>query len=459
VASPEIPVDSVAPGDPGWDDARQAFNLAVDQRPELIAYPESAEDVIAVIDFARARDLRVAPQRTGHAAQAIESLVGALLLRTDRLRDVGWPAGTGSSAAGGVAVDPAARTARIAGGAKWGEVSDAATPHGLAPIAGSSRTVGVAGYHLGGGLSLVSRKLGLAANAVRAIELVTADGSLVRTTADDEPELFWALRGGGGNFGVVTTLEIDLFEIPEIYAGNLLYPAERAREVLHAWREATLTAPDELTLSSRILQIPDVPGPPPPLRGRSFAVIDAVFLGGESDAAELLAPLRALDPEIDTAAPATPDILGRVHMDPEDPVPALTDHVLTGPLPPEAIDAFVDAVGPDSGSTLVVAELRQTGAALSRPAPGGGALDSLPGDYFGFGVGALMAPGTADAVRADLDRLREALIPHDAGSYFNFSERPAPISTFFSQDIAARLRAVKDHWDPNNLFLAGHPID
>jgi FAD/FMN-containing dehydrogenase len=458
VASTEIPLDFVAPGDPDWDKARSAFNLAADQRPELIAYPESAEDVVAAIGFARANGLRIAPQRTGHAAQAIDSLAGALLLRTDRLRAAGRSAGAGSPATAGVAVDPAARTARIVAGATWGEVADLATPHGLSPIAGSSRTVGVAGYHLGGGLSLVSRKLGLAANAVRAIELVTAGGSLVRATADSEPELFWALRGGGGNFGVVTALEIDLFETPEIYAGNLLYPVERAREVLHAWREATLTAPDELTLSARILQVPDVPGPPPPLRGRSFAVVDVVFLGGESDAAELLAPLRALDPEIDTAAPAGPDILGRVHMDPEDPVPALTDHILTGPLPPEAIDAFVDAVGPDSGSTLVVAELRQTGGALSRPASGG-VLDSLPGDYFGFGVGALMAPGAKDAVRADLDRLREALLPHDAGSYFNFSERPAPISTFFPANVVARLRAVKDRWDPDNLFIAGHPID
>jgi len=445
VASTEIPVDSVAPGDPDWDRARSAFNLAADQRPELIAYPESADDVIAAVGYARANGLRIAPQRTGHAAQAIESLAGALLLRTDRLT--------------GVEVDGGARTARIAGGAAWGEVSDAATPHGLAPIAGSSRTVGVAGYHLGGGLSLVSRKLGLAANAVRAIEIVTADGALTRATADSEPDLFWALRGGGGSFGVVTALEIDLFETPEIYAGNLLYPAERAREILHAWREATLTAPDELTLCGRVLQVPDVPGPPPPLRGRAFAVVDAIFLGGESDAAELLAPLRALDPEIDTAAAAGPDILGRVHMDPEDPVPALTDHILTGPLPPEAIDAFVDAVGPGSGSSLVVAELRQTGGALSRPAPGGGALDSLPGDCFGFGVGALMAPGATEAVRADLDRLRAALAPCDAGSYFNFSERPAPISTFFSEDVVARLRAVKDRWDPDDRFVAGHPID
>jgi FAD/FMN-containing dehydrogenase len=445
VASQESWIDLVAPGDPGWDASRQAFNLAVDQRPELIAFPESVGDVIAAVEYARTKGLRVAPQRTGHAAEPLESLAGALLLRTDRL--------------GGVELDPIARTARIAAGAVWGEVADLATPHGLAPLAGSSRGVGVIGYHLGGGLSFIGRKFGLAANAVRAIELVTADGELVRVTADSEPELFWALRGGGGNFGVVTALEIDLFATPEIYAGNLLYPAERAREVFHAWREATLTAPDELTLSARILQVPDIPGPPPPLRGRSFAVVDVVYVGAEADGAELLAELRALGPEIDIVAAAGPDALGRVHMDPEDPAPALDDHTLTGPLPPEAIDAFVDAAGPDSGSTLVSAELRQNGGALSRPDPNGGALAFVPGDYFMFAVGMLAQPDAAVAVRADLDRLLEALAPYDAGSYFNFSDRPISASAFFPREVVDRLGAVKLRWDPDDLFVAGHPVD
>jgi FAD binding domain len=446
----------VAPGEPEWDASRSAFNLAVDQRPDLIAFPESVDDVVAAIAFARDNGLRLAPQRTGHAAAPIDSLAGTLLMRTDRLRDV---AGAAGSSTGDVAtIDPAARTARVAAGAIWADVADLATPHGLAPLAGSSRGVGVVGYHLGGGLSFVGRKHGLAANAVGAIDLVAADGRLVRATPDSEPDLFWALRGGGGNFGVVTAIEIDLFETPELQAGNLLFPVERAREVFHAWREATLTAPDELTISARILQIPDIPGPPPPLRGRSFAVVDAVFLGAEAEAAELLAPLRALDPEIDTVAPAGPDALGRVHMDPEDPVPAMGDHKLLGPLPPEAVDAFLDAVGPGSGSRLVSAELRQNGGALSRPAPGGGALAFVPGDYFAYAVGALMAPDAAVALRADLDRMLEALAPYDAGNYFNFSDRPISISAFFPRDVVDRLTAVKRQWDPDDLFVAGHPV-
>jgi FAD/FMN-containing dehydrogenase len=437
-------LDVVTAEETAWDDARAAFNSAIDQRPELVALPASVDEVVAAVALARERGLRVAPQRTGHAAEALTPLTDTVLLRTDRL--------------GGVTVDPATRTARIAGGALWGEVADAATPHGLTALAGSSRGVGVAGYHLGGGLSFVSRKLGLAANAVRAIELVAADGTRVRATADDEPELFWALRGGGGNFGVVTALEIELFELPEIYAGNLLYPLERGSEVLHAWREITLTAPEELTMSARALRIPDAPGPPPPLRGRAFAAIDVVFLGSPSEGAELIAALRALAPEIDSVGPATPDVLGRVHMDPEDPLPAHDDHALLGPLPPEAIDAFLDVVGPDSDTTIVSAELRQTGGALSRPAPGGGALSSLAGDYFAFAVGALLGPA-AGRLRDDVDRLLAALAPYAVGSYFNFSDRPLPVSTFLPDDAVERLRAVKRRWDPDGLFVAGHAVD
>jgi len=451
VAATDLPAFAIAPGDSSWDAARTAFNLAIDQTPALIAFPETVDDVVEAVAFARSNGLRVAPQRTGHSAERIAPVADALLLRTERLLDLGAP--------GAAEIDPAARTARVAAGAVWGDVADLATPHGLAPLAGSSRTVGVVGYHLGGGLSLMSRKHGLAANAVRAIELVTADGRRVRATADSEPDLFWALRGGGGSFGVVTAIEIDLFEIPTVYAGNLLFPIERAREVLHTWREATLTAPDELTLTGRILRVPDVPGPPPPLRGRGFAVVDVVFLGSEADGAELLAPLHALDPEIDTLAVTDPGVLSRVHMDPEDPSPALADHTLTGPLPAAAIDAFVDAAGPDSGSTLVSTELRQSGGALAEPPVGAGVLGALPGDYHAFGVGSLMAPGAAAAVRADLDRLLAAMAPYACGSYFNFSDRPVPLSTFFDSAALDRLRAVKAEWDPDDLIVAGHPVD
>jgi FAD binding domain len=434
----------VMEGDPGWDAGRQAFNLAIDQRPALVALPASVDEVAAVVEFARANGLRVAPQRTGHAAEALGDLGGTVLLRTERLR--------------GVEIDAADRRAWAGAGTLWGEVVDPASAHGLAPIAGSSRGVGVVGYSLGGGLGFLGRKHGLATNSVTAVELITVGGELVRATAEDEPELFWALRGGGGSFGVVTAIEFDLFPAPDVYAGVLLFPFERASEVLHAWREATLTAPEELTLVGRLLQIPDVPGPPPHMRGRGFAAVGAIYLGDEAAGAELLAPLRALGPEIDTVATIEPAGLGAVHMDPEEPVPAHDDHLLTGSLPPEAIDAFVEAVGPGSGSSLVSVEIRQTGGALAREAPGAGALSRLAGDYAVFGVGSLMAPGSAEKVPADLARLTAAMAPYDAGRYFNYSDRPVDASVFHSPQTYAGLQQVRLRWDPDGLIHAGHPV-
>jgi FAD/FMN-containing dehydrogenase len=433
----------VTPADAGWDAARQAFNLAIEQRPALIAFPRTVDDVAAVIGFARRNGLRVAPQRTGHAAEPIESLERAVLLRTDRLQ--------------GVEIDPRARRARVAAGALWADVVAPCSPLGLSPLAGSSPTVGVAGYTLGGGLSGLGRKLGLAASSVTAIEIVTADGRAVRADHDNEPELFWALRGGGGNFGVVTALEFELYETPELFAGNLFFPVERASDVFHAWHAATLDAPEELGLGARILNVPDVPGPPPPLRGRSFALIWAVYLGDEATGAELLAPLRALGPEIDTLAPVAPAALAQVFMDPEEPGPSHDDHMLLGELPPAAIDAFVAAASPGVAD-LILAELRLLGGALSRPPARPGALATLPGDYSLFAVGSLMDPAAGPKLREDLDRLTAALAPYDAGRYVNFSDRPLTSEAFFDADTCRRLQAVKSRWDPDDLILAGHPV-
>jgi len=209
-----------AAGDPGWDIARQSFNLGLDQRPALVAVSADANDVARVVRFASQRGLRVAAQATGHGASPLGDLGGTILLKT--------------SAMTGVQVDAGPRRARAAGGARWQDVVTGASELGLAALHGSSGTVGVAGYSLGGGISWYVRKLGLQANSVTAVELVTADGQLVRADHEREPELFWALRGGGGNFGVVTALEFALYPADVVYAGALFFPFERAAEVLHA---------------------------------------------------------------------------------------------------------------------------------------------------------------------------------------------------------------------------------
>ncbi len=223
------------PGDAGWDEARQAWNLAVDQRPAAVAEPETVADVVAVVNFARERGLRVAAQGTGHAAPALAeaSLHDTILVKTHRMRVV--------------EIDPDSRRARAQAGARWADVVGPAYDHGLAALAGSSHDVGVVGYCLGGGLSWLARKHGLAANSVVAVQIVTADGRVVVADAHHDADLFWAVRGGGGSFGIVTAIELALYLVEELYAGMLAFPVERAAEVLRAWREWVRTVPDEAT--------------------------------------------------------------------------------------------------------------------------------------------------------------------------------------------------------------------
>ena len=211
--------------DPDWDEARSAWNLAVDQHPAVVAIPEDAADVARAVRYARDHGLRVAAQGTGHNAAAHGDLDGVMLIKTERMREV--------------RIEPATRTARVGAGVTWGEVVGPAAEHGLAALAGSSHDVGVVGYSLGGGVSWLARKHGLAADRVTAIELVSAHGDLREVTALTDPDLFWALRGGGGNFGVVTAIEFSLLPITELYAGALFFPYERAGEVLEAWRRWT----------------------------------------------------------------------------------------------------------------------------------------------------------------------------------------------------------------------------
>jgi hypothetical protein len=434
-----------APGDPSWDEARQAWNLAIDQRPALVALPENVDDVVAIVEFARAAGLRVAAQGTGHNAAAIASLDDTVLVKTSRMK--------------GVAIDAGGRCARVAAGTLWAEVTGPASEHGLAPLAGSSPAVGVVGYTLGGGLSWLSRRHGLAANSVIAIEIVTADGRVVRCDRDHEPGLFWALRGGGGSFGVVTAIEFALYPAPQVYGGAMLWPWERATEVLNRYVEWSRTAPDAISTSIRLLQVPPLPDVPEALQGRSFVAIDGAYLGAEAAAAEVLAPLRALEPEIDMFAPIPAAALSHIHMDPEHPVPARGDGMILDRLTPAAIDALVEAVGPGSGSPLLMVELRQLGGAIGVPPAEHGALAKIGGEFALFAVGIPMDADAAAAIAAYLDGLLAALDPWDAGRRcLNFTERPADAREFFPEMTLARLQAVKLAYDPEGTFLANHPV-
>ena len=435
----------VLPHEPGWNEARLAWNLAVDQQPAAVALPESPEDVAAVVRWARSRGLRVAPQGTGHNAAAMGSLAHTVLVKTERMR--------------GVTIDPVARSARVEAGVLWAEVSEAAAEYGLAALAGSSPDVGVVGYSLGGGISWFARKHGLAANSVTAIELVNADGEFVRADPENESELFWALRGGGGSFGVVTALEFALYPIPEVHAGVLFFPLERGAEVLRAWRRWIEDVPDEVTSVGRFLQFPPIPDIPEPLRGRSFVAVQAFYLGSEAEGAALVAPIRALEPEIDTVQTIPAAALQHVHMDPEHPVPGRGDGMLLDDLPAAGIDALVAAAGPGSGSPLLSVEVRQLGGALGRPAAGGGAVSHLNADFALFGIGIAMTPEMGTAAAAHVETVREVLAPWEAETtYLNFAEREVAGDRIFGPYAHHRLRAVKAAYDPADLFRSNQPI-
>jgi FAD/FMN-containing dehydrogenase len=436
----------VAPGDEGWDAARSAWNLAVDQRPALVAVPESVEDVRALVAYAAARGLRVAMQGTGHNAGAIDALAGSILIRTHAMR--------------GVEIDVDGRRARVLAGDVWDDVVQPASAVGLAPLAGSSPDVGVVGYSLGGGIGWMSRKRGLAANSVTAIELVTAEGELIRADAEHHADLFWSLRGGGASPAAVVAMEMRLYAVPALTSGAMFFAPDRAREVFHAWREWVRTLPQELTSCVRMLHFPPFPDVPEPLRGNAFVIVEATLLGDAEAADALLAPIRWLGPVMDTVAPVAPAALVRLHMDPEQPVPGIGDHVLLRDLSAASVDALVDVAGPGSGSPLLSMEIRHLGGALRVAPEGAGALATLDGEFIAFGVGIPMDADVAGAIHGTLGRMKAALAADAAGrEYLNFAERPGAAKGAFDAATIDRLRAVRAEYDPEGVFRAAHALD
>jgi FAD/FMN-containing dehydrogenase len=433
------------PGDPGYDSARVPWNVAVDQRPAAVVYPANADEVAAVVRAARTAGLRVAAQGTGHNAGPLGSLEDVVLVRT--------------SAMTAVTVDPEARTARAEAGVLWDDVVQAVAAHGLMALHGSSPDVGVAGYSLGGGMGWYARRHGLQANSLTAVELVTPDGTLVRADADNEPDLFWALRGGGGNFGVVTALEFRLYPIETAYAGWLVWDGSQTREVLTRWSQWALTAPDDVTTSFRVINVPPIEEMPPPLRGRTIVVIDGAVLGDDAQAEEILAPLRELSPEMDNFTRQPAAALSRLHMDPEGPTPGVSSTLVLGELPAAAIDAFVATSGPGSGSTLIASELRQLGGALGRPHEGGGALSMVEGQFVYFGVAIAATPEMGQQGHADALRVAEALAPFGNGrQYLNFAEVQVDASDGYDAESYARLQRIRATVDPDGLMLANHRV-
>jgi FAD/FMN-containing dehydrogenase len=434
------------PGDSGWDEARTPWVINVDQQPAAVALVRSVDDVSAVVTGARRNGLKVMAQSTGHAAMPVGALTHTVLVRTAALNDIH--------------VNPAGRTVWAGSGTDWQAVTAAVAKHGLAVQAGSAPDVGIAGFLLSGGLSWLSRSRGLAVNDVLKVQVVGADGIPRVVDHDHESDIFWALRGGGGGFGVVTGFELRLHELPTVSAGALFFPMPRAGEVLHAWRRWTRSVSNRTASCGRLLQFPPLPDLPEPLRGQAFAAVDVAHQGDLAELDATIAPLRELGPGLDTIAEIPTAELFALHMDPPGPTPVRANGMLLNDVPPAAIDALVACAGHGSGSPLLSVELRHLGGAIAERPADAGAIGHLEAEFLMFAVGVTPDATTAAKVDGHVQLVEQALLPWGASiHYANFDERPGGGRNRFHDRVTLeRLRAVKARVDPTGMFTGAHPL-
>lgn len=431
------------PGDPGYDDERLGYQRAHAHRPAVIVGATGPDDVVAAVRAAAAAGERIAVQATGHGLAA--PLESGLLVSTRRMDQV--------------TVDPVARTARIAAGVRAGALLAATAPHGLAPMLGSSPSVGVVSYTLGGGIGLFARRHGYAADHVVALEVVTADGVRRRASATEEPELFRSLRGGGGNLGVVVAMEIALQPVERFYGGGLFVDVAAVPDVLERWRAWTEGVSENVTSAVAVLPFPDVDGVPPPLRGRHAAQIQVVHLGSDAEAERDLAPLRALPLLADTAAEHPVGDLGSAFAEPDEPHAYRGPNVGVSRLDAGGLATLTERAGPGSGLMNVVG-LRHLGGALARPAPSPSAV-GLRGAAYSVGVLSVVEPGQealADGIAAAaLAPFADAVV----GRSLNFTYgplAPAAVRDGYTVEDAERIAALRARFDPHGLLAPNFPV-
>jgi FAD/FMN-containing dehydrogenase len=449
------------PGDDGYDTARQTWNVTTfDQHPALVVMPSTSADVASAVGFAREHNLPVAIQGGGHGHPHPAN--DALLVNFASMTSVHVTPVTPASDSPGRA--RAAGTARADAGAKWRDVITAAHPHGLAPLNGFAGTVGVSGYTLGGGIGWLARQYGAAASSLRSAEVVTADGRLLEVDDQNHPDLFWGLRGGGGNFGIVTSLEFELYPVKEIFGGFLVYPLALGKQALSAYAQWTKRVPDTLTSAVRLVHYPPAPVIPEPLRGVSAIAIMACYTGSTAEGEALVKPLRSIGtPLLDTFRLMPYADVGTIANDPPEAPPLFT--FINGgglrDMSPDVIDALLRIAG-DRAAGIFLVEARHTGGALARQ----------PDDVMPFGfrspwfISALAAAPTPEVLeggKRSVATLFEALAPAltgevlinslDAGNTGSHLTRAA-----YSEENYRKLVALKDTYDPANVFRFNHNI-
>lgn len=449
----------IAPGDEGWDQVRQPWNRRVDQRPAAVVDLVGRADVVATVRYAVDHGLTVSTQAVGHGAGG--SLEGSLLIRTSRWREL--------------TVSPDRRRATVGPGALWGDLLAATEPVGLTGLTGTSAGVSVTGYSLQGGAGPLGRRFGFAANDVVGADVVTADGQVVQADAASHPELFWALRGGGGGFGIVVSLEVRLHPAPELYGGQLVWPAEHARTVLGAWSQWAGDLPPELSSMAAVVTLPPFPAVPEELRGRTVVAVTVCHLGDRQGGEQLLAPLREAAPIMaDSLRPLRICDLGRLRFEPPEPVPVRWRAELLWDLPTAAVDTIVDTIrpgggsegrpgggrgakpggGPERGSPLVVVEVRHLGGAFASSEPGHGAIDAVEAPFMIEAVGFATTPDQDTAIQAGQEALTKALDPWRTGTTLpSFADPVRDSGRVFDPATQDHLREVKSRYDPTGTLV------
>jgi FAD/FMN-containing dehydrogenase len=425
-------------GDPMYGRLATGFNLAITPTPAAVVEALDARDVVESVRFAASAGLPIGVQATGHGLA--DPLDGALMVHTGRLD--------------GCMVHPDG-WARVGAGVRWQQVLDAAAPHGLAAVCGSAPAVGVVGYTTGGGLSPIGRTFGWASDGVRAAEIVTGDGELRRVTPTEHPDLFWAVRGGKGAVGIVTALEFDLLSQPSLYAGALYFDGRDADVVAHEWASWCPSLPDSATTSIALMQLPALPGVPPPLAGKFTVAVRFTWTGPAEQGEAALAPMKAVaTPLIDTVQTIPFKAIGTVHSDPEEPIAVREETDLLHSMPSDAVDALLQVAGPGSGSPQVIVELRQMGGELAATPAQPSALCHRDAAFNMFAVGVL----PNDKVLAHGRRLREAMASWSTGGALpNISAATGEerIARSYDEVTLARLRDVVKRYDPAHVLRAG----
>jgi FAD/FMN-containing dehydrogenase len=424
------------PGDEGYETERLSWHRAIDPRPALVAEATDARDVLAAVAAARGHDLPFAVQSTGHGT--VTPADGALLLKTSRLSSV--------------EVDPQLRVARVGAGARWSDVVSAAACYGLAPLSGTA-SVGVAGYTLGGGAGWLSRKYGYAADSLRRAEVVTADAGTVAASPTENADLFWALRGGGGNFGVVTTLEFRLYPVDRLWGGMAFFNIDRAAQTLAYYREWALVEPDELSTAVMLMQMPPDPAVPEPVRGKRVLAIRALFLGTGGDAEWMLDPLfeAAGEPLAGGFRPMSfPETA--TFMGPPPPPTAMRQHIdLFGQISDRLIEVLLE---PGAGI-----EIRHWGGAMARTSPDSGPIGHRQVPFSILAAAPYAVPGGREAVDSYMDGMAARIRPHaTGGSFLNFLSDTTRTPSAYTPEDFRRLLEVKRVWDPDNFFNHNHNI-